>query len=70
MGLQKGLARSFSFGLSVAVGLTPEMLPEHRYDEFGQRSKCDGQKGTVIRNLNAIQNFGAIVCYARIKRGH
>ena len=26
-GLTKGLARSFSFGLSVAVGLTPEMLP-------------------------------------------
>lgn len=62
--LQAGL-----FGLSVAVGLTPEMLPMIVTTNLVRGATTMAKKGTVIKNLNAIQNFGAIDVLCTDKTG-
>ncbi|MFD2728685.1 magnesium-translocating P-type ATPase [Enterococcus camelliae] len=69
-GLTKGdWMEAFLFGLSVAVGLTPEMLPMIVTTNLVKGATSMAKKGTVIKNLNAIQNFGAIDVLCTDKTG-
>ncbi|MGO2082458.1 magnesium-translocating P-type ATPase [Vagococcus sp.] len=69
-GLTKGdWLEAFLFGLSVAVGLTPEMLPMIVTTNLVKGASSMAKKGTIIKNLNAIQNFGAIDVLCTDKTG-
>ncbi|MGY3779447.1 magnesium-translocating P-type ATPase [Isobaculum melis] len=69
-GLTKGdWMEAFLFGLSVAVGLTPEMLPMIVTTNLVKGATAMAKKGTVIKNLNSIQNFGAIDVLCTDKTG-
>lgn len=69
-GLTKGdWLEASLFGLSVAVGLTPEMLPMIVTTNLVKGASVMAKKGTVIKNLNAIQNFGAIDVLCTDKTG-
>ncbi len=51
---------AFLFSLSVAVGLTPEMLPMVINACLTKGSINMGQKQTIVKNINAMQNFGSM----------
>ncbi|MGX4685896.1 magnesium-translocating P-type ATPase [Vagococcus sp. JNUCC 83] len=69
-GLTKGdWLEAFLFGLSVAVGLTPEMLPMIVTTNLVKGASTMAKKGTIIKNLNSIQNFGAIDVLCTDKTG-
>ncbi len=69
-GFTKGdWVESFLFGLSVAVGLTPEMLPMIVTTNLVKGASSMAKKGTVIKNINSIQNFGAIDVLCTDKTG-
>jgi Mg2+-importing ATPase len=69
-GFAKGsFMEAFLFGLSVAVGLTPEMLPMIVTTNLVKGATKMSRKGTIIKNLNAIQNFGAIDVLCTDKTG-
>lgn len=60
-GLTKGNWLSvFLFALSVAVGLTPEMLPMVISACLAKGSAAMGKKQTVVKNMNAMQGFGSM----------
>lgn len=60
-GLTKGdWLESFLFALSVAVGLTPEMLPMVINACLAKGSAAMGKKQTVVKNINAMQGFGSM----------
>lgn len=60
-GLTKGnWISAFLFALSVAVGLTPEMLPMVINACLAKGSAAMGKKQTVVKNLNAMQGFGSM----------
>jgi len=60
---------AFLFGLSVAVGLTPEMLPMIVTTNLVKGATTLSERGTIIKNLNSIQNFGAIDTLCTDKTG-
>jgi len=60
---------AFLFGISVAVGLTPEMLPMIVNSNLIKGANEMAKKGTIIKNLNSIQNFGAIDILCTDKTG-
>lgn len=49
-----------SFGLAVAVGLTPQMLPMIVVANLSRSVRSMRAKKTAIRRLDAIQNLGAM----------
>ncbi len=51
---------AFLFALSVAVGLTPEMLPMVISACLAKGSAAMGKKQTVVKNMNAMQGFGSM----------
>lgn len=51
---------AFLFALSVAVGLTPEMLPMVINACLAKGSAIMGSKQTVVKNINAMQGFGGM----------
>ncbi len=51
---------AFLFALSVATGLTPELLPMVVNACLARGSFLMGQKRTVVKNINAMQAFGAM----------
>lgn len=51
---------SFLFALSVAVGLTPEMLPMVLNACLAKGSAAMEKKDTVVKNINAMQAFGSM----------
>lgn len=60
-GLTKGdWVSAFLFALSVAVGLTPEMLPMVITACLARGSAAMGKKQTIVRNINAMQGFGSM----------
>ena len=60
-GLTKGnWAAAFLFAMSVAVGLTPEMLPMVINACLAKGSASMGKKQTVVKNINAMQGFGSM----------
>lgn len=64
-GLTKGdWLQAFLFAISIAVGLTPEMLPMIVTTCLAKGAVSMSKKKTIVKNLNSIQNFGAfdILC--------
>lgn len=60
-GITKGnWISAFIFALSVAVGLTPELLPMVITACLAKGSASMGQKQTVVKNINAMQGFGSM----------
>lgn len=60
-GLTKGdWLAAFLFALSVAVGLTPEMLPMVINACLAKGSAAMGQKQTVVKTISAMQGFGSM----------
>ncbi|MEG2298864.1 MAG: magnesium-translocating P-type ATPase, partial [Anaerovoracaceae bacterium] len=57
------------FALSVAVGLTPEMLPMIVTTSLAKGTVEMGKKKTIVKNLNAIQNLGAMDVLCTDKTG-
>lgn len=60
---------AFLFGISVAVGLTPEMLPMIVTTCLAKGAVSMSKKKTIVKNLNSIQNFGAIDILCTDKTG-
>lgn len=60
---------SFAFALSVAVGLMPEMLPMIVTTCLAKGAVSMSKKQTIVKNLNSIQNFGAIDILCTDKTG-
>ncbi|QDX94226.1 magnesium-translocating P-type ATPase [Brevibacillus laterosporus] len=57
------------FGLSVAVGLTPEMLPVIVTANLAKGAISMARNKVVVKRLNAIQNFGAMDILCTDKTG-
>lgn len=60
---------AFTFAISIAVGLTPEMLPMIVTTCLAKGAVSMSKKKTVIKNLNSIQNFGAMDILCTDKTG-
>jgi Mg2+-importing ATPase len=57
------------FALSVAVGLTPEMLPVLVALNLSKGAIAMSKKDVIVKRLNAIQNFGAMDVLCTDKTG-
>jgi P-type Mg2+ transporter len=60
---------AFLFALSVAVGLTPEMLPMIVSANLAKGAVSMSKKKVIVKDLNAIQNFGAMDVLCTDKTG-
>ncbi|MEG1643012.1 MAG: magnesium-translocating P-type ATPase [Bacteroidales bacterium] len=60
---------AFIFAISVAVGMTPEMLPMIVTANLSKGAVAMSKKKTIVKNLNAIQNFGAMNILCTDKTG-
>ena len=61
--------KALVFGLSVAVGLTPEMLPMIVTVNLSKGALAMSKKKVIVKKLNSIQNFGAIDILCTDKTG-
>ena len=69
-GLTKGnWLEAFLFGLAVAVGLTPEMLPMIVSANLAKGARVMSKRKVIVKRLNAIQNFGAMDVLCTDKTG-
>ncbi|HEX5280884.1 MAG TPA: magnesium-translocating P-type ATPase [Micropepsaceae bacterium] len=57
------------FAVSVAVGLTPEMLPMIVTANLAKGAVVMARRKTIVKRLNAIQNFGAMDILCTDKTG-
>jgi len=57
------------FAISVAVGLTPEMLPMIVSANLAKGAVSMAKKDVIVKDLNAIQNFGAMDILCTDKTG-
>jgi len=60
---------AFIFAVSVAVGLTPEMLPMIVTSNLAKGAITMSKRKTIVKNLNAIQSFGAMNILCTDKTG-
>jgi Mg2+-importing ATPase len=69
-GISKGnWLESLLFAVSVAVGLTPEMLPMIVTTNLAKGAVVMARRKTIVKRLNAIQNFGAMDILCTDKTG-
>ena len=69
-GFSKGnWLESLLFAVSVAVGLTPEMLPMIVTTNLAKGAVTMARRKTIVKRLNAIQNFGAMDILCTDKTG-
>ena len=69
-GIEKGdWLQSLLFAVSVAVGLTPEMLPMIVTTNLAKGAVTMARRKTIVKRLNAIQNFGAMDVLCTDKTG-
>jgi len=69
-GISKGnWLESLLFAVSVAVGLTPEMLPMIVTTNLAKGAVTMARRQTIVKRLNAIQNFGAMDILCTDKTG-
>jgi len=61
--------KAFTFALSVAVGLTPEMLPMIVSVCLSKGALAMARKKVIVKRLNSIQNFGAMDVLCTDKTG-
>ena len=70
VGITKGdWMEALLFGLSVAVGLTPEMLPMIVTVNLAKGALVMSRKKVIVKQLPSIQNFGAIDVLCTDKTG-
>ncbi len=70
VGLTKGnWIEALLFGLSIAVGLTPEMLPMIVTVNLAKGALTMSRKKVIVKQLTSIQNFGAIDILCTDKTG-
>ncbi|MDE2238200.1 MAG: magnesium-translocating P-type ATPase, partial [Elusimicrobia bacterium] len=70
IGLTKGdWGQALLFGLAVAVGLTPEMLPMIVTVNLSKGALSMSRKKVIVKRLNSIQNFGAMNVLCTDKTG-
>ncbi len=70
VGMTKGdWLEALLFGLSIAVGLTPEMLPMIVTVNLAKGALTMARKKVVVKRLPSIQNFGAIDVLCTDKTG-
>ncbi|MCL2459085.1 MAG: magnesium-translocating P-type ATPase [Desulfobulbus sp.] len=70
VGITKGnWIEALLFGLSVAVGLTPEMLPMIVTVNLAKGALTMARKKVIVKRLPSIQNFGAIDILCTDKTG-
>ena len=68
--VKKGdVIQALLFSLSVAVGLTPEMLPMLVAINLSKGAIAMSKKAVIVKRLNAIQNFGAMDVLCTDKTG-
>lgn len=60
---------AFIFAVTVAVGLTPEMLPMIVTANLSKGAIAMSKKKVIVKDLNAIQNFGAMNILCTDKTG-
>lgn len=69
-GLSKGeWAEAFFFSIVIAVGLTPEMLPMIVTSNLAKGAITMSKKKVIVKELNAIQNLGAMEVLCTDKTG-
>jgi Mg2+-importing ATPase len=69
-GLTKGSwLEALLFGLAIAVGLTPEMLPMIVTTNLAKGAVTMARRKTIVKRLNSIQNFGAMDVLCTDKTG-
>jgi Mg2+-importing ATPase len=69
-GLTKGdWMQAFLFGVAVAVGLTPEMLPMIVTANLARGAVAMSRRKVIVKKLQAIQNFGAMDVLCTDKTG-
>nr|WP_199077830.1 magnesium-translocating P-type ATPase [Pedobacter sp. ASV19] len=69
-GLTKGdWFEALLFGIAVAVGLTPEMLPMIVTANLAKGAKNMSKRNVIVKRLNAIQNIGAMDVLCTDKTG-
>jgi Mg2+-importing ATPase len=69
-GITKGdWLEAFLFALSIAVGLTPEMLPVIVTSTLAKGAVILSRKKVIVKRLDAIQNFGAMDVLCADKTG-
>ncbi|MBF0510312.1 MAG: magnesium-translocating P-type ATPase, partial [Deltaproteobacteria bacterium] len=70
VGMTKGdWVEALLFGLSIAVGLTPEMLPMIVTVNLAKGALAMAAKKVIVKRLQSIQNFGAIDVLCTDKTG-
>lgn len=70
IGITKGdWIEALLFGLSVAVGLTPEMLPMIVTVNLAKGALIMSKKKVIVKQITSIQNFGAIDILCTDKTG-
>jgi len=67
--VKHGFFEALLFALSVAVGLTPEMLPLIVTANLAKGAIAMSKRKVVVKRLNAIQNFGAMDVLCTDKTG-
>lgn len=68
-GLTKDWTSAFLFGVTTAVGLTPEMLPLVVTANLAKGAKFMARRKVIVKRLNSIQNLGAMDVLATDKTG-
>jgi Mg2+-importing ATPase len=61
--------QAFFFGLAVAVGLTPEMLPMIVAVCLSQGAVCMARRRVIVKHVDSIQNLGAMDMLCTDKTG-
>ena len=61
--------QAFMFAVSVAVGLTPEMLPMIVTTSLAKGAQTMSKEKTIVKNLSAIQNIGSMDILCTDKTG-
>ena len=66
---KKDWINAFLFAISVAVGLTPEMLPTLVSTNLAKGAISLSKRKIVVKRLSSIQNFGAMDILCTDKTG-
>lgn len=67
--IRQNFLEAILFALSVAVGITPSMLPMIVNVNLTRGTKVLAKKKTLVKNINSIQNLGAIDILCTDKTG-
>ena len=67
--IKKNINEALLFALSVAVGITPSMLPMILNVNLTKGSRSLAQKKTLVKKIESIQNLGAIDILCTDKTG-